>query len=280
MKIGRVILTHRQDVVLALKNFYFGAYSDFLVIGCNQLTVELSKFQQTDNFKMFGYIRSDFQEGLNGRQFIAWVEAAKRFPKIDAWVIHDYDVLAKVCDKEVFKHVSLGHYGCVGLPFPNWQPGLPSPVARDVFPFSRHYVSKDDKPSPDFCCREKYLIQKFPTSLDGISTVMSGYGDFLAIYRDDLLKLDDHQFSRLPGGLEQVPHTVLRYYNVQPVDFRAFFSLNISMDNVFYVPFKNTYDISHPVKFWPGINRPPFKVWCRRLIKLFLGQGYYARSRA
>ncbi len=270
MKLGRLILTHRQELILPIKEYYLsGGRTDFLVIAYNQATVDAGQFLETENFKLFPYLGKGLNGSILGQQFLVWKNAAKKYPEIDFWIAHDYDVLVKPADHEISKLVGSGEYAVIGQPFPNWQKGMKSKEsARDLFPFLRHYISEGDVKDKIFKTYEKVLIQNFPYSFEGVPTILSGNGDFIATSRENLLLLDDTKLEQFPvGGTEQIPHTVLRYYGIEAKDLRSYFSIRISLDNTTYVPFRNKFDFTHPVKFWPGVSDPGLILRLKKFIK-------------
>ncbi len=100
---------------------------------------------------------------------------------------------------------------------------------------------------------ETVLKNNFPVNFQNIPTVLTGYSDFIASFSRDLLLLDNPCLKDLKQtGIDQVAHTIFAYHKLKQVDLRQFFSAEISLDNDLYLPFKNSFDFSHPVKFWPS----------------------------
>ena len=252
MKIGRLILTHREDLILSIRDFYLKNRSEFLVIAYNQNSVRPEKFIETENFKLLPYFGKGLNGSIAGKQYYIWAQGAKAFPQIDAWVMHDYDVLCKPTDAEIFAHIPVGHYAGLGMPFYMWQEGISQPTTKDIYPFWYHYVSENVQPEITYFHIKDFLLKRFPLEVEKKETFMCGYGDWVAAYRSQLLLLDDPVLKELETiGSDSVPPTVFAYNGILPVDLRKYFSMYISFDNTLYVPFENKFDISHPVKFWP-----------------------------
>jgi len=272
MKLGRLILTHRQELILPIKDFYLtGGRTNFLVIAYNRLSVDATKFKEADNFKLMPYFGKELGGSAGGHQYFVWKEVAKSFPHIDAWVIHDYDLQAKPTDREIFSHLNPNEYGCIGMPFPIWQEGMTKSITANIFPFLRHFVSSDLPKNERHKRMEELLVKNFPIMHQGVPTIMTGYADIIAVLREHLLFFDQPSINNFEStGNEQIPATVLNYYKIKPVDLRKSFSCSISLDNTIYIPFNNKFDFSHPVKFWPGINKPSLLLRIKKTIKKLL----------
>ncbi len=146
MKLGRVVLTYRPDLIPALKEFYLGqGRTEFLVIAYNKQLVNPEEFKQEDNFKLEPYLGEKSGGNITGQQFFAWLAVVKNYPNIDAWVMHDYDLLVRPSDKEIFKHISKGGYASLGKPFANWQEGMTGNTTEDVFPYPYHIFPPEIK---------------------------------------------------------------------------------------------------------------------------------------
>lgn len=277
MRIGRLILTHRQDLVGAIKEIYLPARTGFLVIAYNQACVDPAQFSQTENFKLFPYTGPG--GSIAGHQYKVWKDVVKQFPGIDAWTIHDYDVLVKPADEDIFRHVKPGQYAALGLPFYNWQQGMPAQTTNDTFPYLSHYVDSISNKDSTFLGAEQVLKKAFPLYFQNIATIKTGYSDFFVGFSKDLILFDNPKLDIAEGGIDQVVHTVMAYHKIELVDLRQFYSMEISLDNTLYMPFENKFDISHTAKFWPQGNlRPGFKLALKRLIKLFVTSAKYRRS--
>src|SRR6185436_2055653 len=205
MKIGRIILTHRQDLIPDLKKFYLPSRTDFLVIAYDENAIKNpEQFAQEDNFKLVPYPTDPIVK-LDGLQFRVWVNVIKKFPQIEAWVVHDYDLIARPSDKEIFSRVGEKEYGMVGSPFPVWVPGIKQRF--DTYPFpqgDRYWCTR-----PGMRERFTALVEHFPAVVDGQKTFYGGYGDFLAARSEVFLLMDDPRLDPITvGGNEQVEHTV------------------------------------------------------------------------
>lgn len=252
MKIARLILTFREDLIPTLRDFYLGGNrTDFLVIAYNSSLVNADKFKTNDKFKLVPYTAPERNKlSISGLQYKVWVEVAKKFPEVEGWVIHDYDFCCKPKDSDLFSHIKEDEYGMIGRAFPVWKEGM-GETAIDTYPFpqSHRYWHVTDNPTDQEV--DALLMQTYPAVYGGVTTVMGGYSDFIVTTARNLLFLDDPVFSNLPGGLEQIPHSVWHKRNVKSVDFRKFYKMKVLMD-VLYVPFSEEYDMLNPVKFWPG----------------------------
>jgi len=281
MKHGRIITTHRQDLILAIKDFYLGSKTQFLVIAYNQDLVDPSKFIESENFKLVPYNAKRPDGRLSIRQWKVWPMAAALFPEIDFWVVHDYDVLCKPGDLDIASHVKPDEYGMVGKPIPLWQEGMPE-TNLDNLPFPSNYRFWKKKlktfPSQDIAEIEHFesvLKQSFPNRYDGVTTVLCGFGDFLATSAKNLSLLGDSRLASIQsGGIEQIPHSVFGHAGIRAVDLRQWYSMAISFDSTLSIPFKNNFDISHPVKYWPQGNKPGIKLKIKSLIKHLLRPGW------
>jgi hypothetical protein len=276
MKLGRIITCYREDLILQIKDFYLGGNrTDFLVVAYNEEHVDPSKFSQTENFKLVPYRGRDANGGFIIVQWKTWPKTAAMFPEIGFWVLHDYDVLCKPSDSDIQSHIKENEYAMLGSPIILWQEGMPE-EDMDCYPFARDYrYWKKVKFLPqDAASIEKFesvLKQNFPKIYKGIPTILCGYGDFLATSSKNLMLLADPRLEPISnGGIEQVPHSVFGYNGIRAVDLREYYSLNISMDNTLYAAFKNKFDISHSVKFWPQGNKPALKLRLKRFIKSML----------
>jgi hypothetical protein len=280
MNIGRIILTYRQDMILPLKKFYLDSgRTDFLVISYNEKLVDPTKFQQADNFKLEPYLGKGENGDISGQQFLAWVGPIKKYPEIQGWAIHDYDLLAKPDDIEIFQHLKPGQYGSLGKPFPIWQRGMSGETTQDLFPYPYHYISEDHKKEGDILYLENILLKSFKVKYQNIPTILTGYSDFIAAFSKDILLLSDSRLNELDhAGLEQAIHTVFACNGLEQVDFRKFFSTNISLDNTLYITFENDFDFSHPVKFWPGLEQITLKKKIKRFLKPILKGAKYSQS--
>ena len=276
MKIGRGILTHRQDMVPVLRDFYKDK-TDFLVVAYNSHSVAPAEFTQTDRFKLFPYFGKGKAGNVAGQQYLVWKDIAKQYPDIDAWVMHDYDVLVRPSDGAIFSHISEGMYATIGLPFAIWQKGMKGDTTTDPFPFNLlHYytprVSKDDT----FSKLEPVLLKEYPCVFEGVETIMTSYGDFIAANTKDVLRFDDPRLFDIPsGGAEQVPATVLTHAKLSAVDLRRFFKIKMTLDPSLFVDFDEQYDISHTVKFWPGSSvKPTLKQRLIRFLKPYVTKSF------
>lgn len=261
---------------MAIKDFYLGDKTDFLVIGYNDAYIDPKKFTQSKNFKMLPYKGTDKQGNLAVVQWRVWPALASQFPEIDFWVVHDYDVICKPTDRSIASHVEPNQYAMLGKPIPLWQPGMPEQDVADSFPFSPGYrfwkkVQMQPQVAADSEIFEGTLRKNFPNFFQGLPTILCGYGDILATYSKNLLLLSDPRLNPINrGGIEQVPHSVFGYFGLTAVDLRSWYSLHVSLDNTLYVSFNNKFDISHPVKYWPVGKQPGLKLKTKRLIKQLL----------
>jgi hypothetical protein len=277
MKLGRIILTFREDLIPVLKEYYLdGGRTDFLVIAYNPFEVDPSKFKEASNFRLTPYyekVETRVEKTVDGQQFRVWVKAAKEFPNIEGWVIHDYDLACKPDDKTVFSHVQGGEYGIIGKTIPVWQDGMKE-EKLDMFPFT--VEQKKFHKAEDFISQsvdslvDNVLMDSYPYFHQGVKTVLGGFGDFIAISRDSLLLLDDDKIKNITrGGNEQVPFTILAAHKVNAVDMRDFFSTKIFMDYT-YLSIDAPYDLLNPVKYWPHSKKPTLKASCKNAVKRFL----------
>lgn len=254
MKIGRLILTHREDLVLPIRDFYLDSdRTSFLVVAVNPNTVDVKKFAETDSFRLaeFAFPRPDGTVSMKSRNWRVWVEVAKKFPEIDAWVAHDYDFIAKPSDADIMSHVRPDEYAMIGTAFPVRQKGMGN-AKIDTYPFPQGWDYWHQTAHPDGLPVDTALFEFYPVFFQGIKTLVGGYGDFAAASRVNMLLLDDERLktAEILGG-EQIPHTVWRVRGVKPVDLRKFYKVNVLLD-VLYTPMSDAYDFQHPVKFWPG----------------------------
>lgn len=278
MKLGRLILTHREDLVHALKNFYLGQKrTDFLVIAHNWKTVDPRKFETGPNFKLVPYYGPSNDGNISGMQWRVWVDVAKQFSGVAGWVIHDYDFLCRPSDIDIFTHVQEDTYGMIGRAFPVWQEGMKDEDV-DTYPFPqdhRHWHNVGRGPIDIEV--DETLMNAYPYYYQGTKTVLGGYSDFLAVSSRNILLLDDVRIVSLKdvGGLEQVPHTVWSAKGITPVDMRQFYKTKVFMD-VIYIPDQAEYDMLNPIKYWPGTaldNKTRIKnlkMKLKRLVKSFI----------
>lgn len=279
MKLGRLILTYREDLIEPMRRFYLGeGRTKFLVIACNKKFVSPGVFKELENFKLVPYEGAGPGGNVPGFQHRVWLDVVKRFPETEAWVIHDYDLVARPSDQDVFGRIKEGEYAMIGRPFPVWQKGMSEVKDVDTYPFPqghKHWCvpRKGGKASKIFHTGKLFvlsrdldptywtLLEEFPVWFGGVKTFLGGYSDFLATHRKNLLLLDDVRLlAPGVGGHEQVPHTVFALNNVKPVDMRDFYKTKIKMDGQYLPPevFANSgYDFLHPVKFWPSVGVQP-----------------------
>ena len=252
MKIARLILTFREDLIPTLREFYVGGgRTDLLVIAYNSSLVNAEKFKTDDKFKLVPYVAPKRNSlSISGLQYKVWVDIAKKFPQVEGWVIHDYDFYCNPSDHEIFSHIHEDEYGMIGTAFPIWKEGMEE-VSIDTYPFpqSHRYWHVTDNPIDQEV--DALVMQTYPTTYGGVTTLMGGYSDFIVTSSKNLLLLDDPVFQNLPGGLEQVPHSVWHKRNIKAVDFRKFYKVKVLMD-VLYVSLSKDYDMLNPIKFWPG----------------------------
>ncbi len=274
MKFGRLILTFREDMIPRLKEYYLDSgRTDFLVVAYNSHTVDPSKFQEGSKFKMVPYFRSGYQlesKHVSGQQFRVWYNVAKEFPEIEGWVIHDYDLVCKPKDVEIFSTLSENEYASIGNPIPVWQEGMIESEI-DTYPFEQkqmnwHKATDAISKSADGII-DSVLMEAYPFYHQGIKTLLGGFGDFIATSSKNILLLDDHKIKNiLIGGTEQVPHTIFNAYHISPVDMRKHFSTKILMDYT-YLDLSQPYDLINPVKYWPKGNKPSSVVRFKNLLK-------------
>lgn len=262
MKLGRLILTHREDLINQLRDFYLvGERTDFLVIAYDATKkIDTKKFSQSDTFRIipFSYPEQKENPTMSGRQWRVWIEIAKKFPEIDSWVIHDYDFVTKPSDKEILSHLAPNDYGMIGAAFPVWKPGMAN-ANIDTYPFPQSHRYWHKTPTPAGALVDQTLLKEYPVSFQGIKTLVGGFSNFIASSRINILLLDDHKIdnSKLMG-VEQIPHTIWRARGVRPVDMRKFYKTKVLLD-VKYIPFSDEYDMLSPVEFWPGKSSPGAK---------------------
>ena len=280
MRLGRLILTHRQDLISSIKEFYLPSKTNFLVVGYNKKSVNANLFQENENFKMHGYQGNGPSGSLAGRQYVAWAEVARKYPEIDIWVMHDYDVLCKPTDAEMTKYLESGQYGVVGQPFASTKVARSKDEPKDVFPYFVKDLDKSIDISDNYAYWEKELLKLYPIYVHGIKSIFTGNGDLIVGHRDIFLFLEDEHIRSLDnGGAEQVPHTLFAYHGIRPLDLRKYFSIFFSLDNNIYASYNNSYDISHPVKFWSGGAKPSLKIVLKKFIAYLLRYNRVARSR-
>lgn len=280
-KLGRLILTDREDLIDQLKDFYAGTRTDFLVIVYNRETIDPSKFRTNDTFKLMPGERGN----ISDKQHKVWVEVAKHFPDIEAWVTHDYDFVCRPSDADIFRHIASDQYAMIGKAFPIWQEGMKN-TNVDIYPFPESYTNWGQQRTeiPDERDFHWFLPRHYPCEFQGVKTFMGGFGDFIATSRKNILLLDDPKLDVITeGGIEQVSHSIWQTYNINPVDMRNFYKVKVLMD-VVYIPMDESYDMLHPVKFWPGqkpgsgANRENLKYRIKKLIKQLIGyKGYRFR---
>lgn len=282
MKTGRLILTFREDVIPVLRKFYLdGNRTDFLVIAYNWATVSPSKFETSDRFKLVPYYAPRGTQSISGLQYKVWLDVAKQFPHIDAWVIHDYDFYCRPANAEISVHIGEKEYGMIGKAFPVWQKGMEkTPV--DTYPFPQSHEHWHQAGNSIDAEVDAILLKKYSTPFNNVKTFYGGYSDFLAVRREHLLLLDNPDFATVRGGLEVVPHTLWQKNGIQAVDMRRFFKMKVLMD-VLYLPVSHEYDMINPVKNWDSKAglRTMFangKLKLKKIIKRILGhQGWQNR---
>ncbi|GEM_PF-2243423 len=262
MRLGRLILTHREDLINYLHDFYLGTRTEFLVIAYNRVTVDPNKFNQSENFKLVPYYGTGEKYGqpggIGGQQYHVWVDVIKKFPEIGGWVIHDYDFIAKPSDAEIFSHLAQNEYAMPGRAFPVWQPGMKN-TNIDTYPFPQSHRYWHQNLNSEEILMHKILMDAYPVSFQGIQTVMGGSSDFIATSKANILLLDDQKINDPElEGAEQIPHTVWRARGVRPADMRKFYKMKVVFD-VQYIPFSDNYDMLNPVKYWPG-QKPNSKI--------------------
>ena len=267
MKIGRLILTYREDLINTLHDFYLGKRTNFLVIAYNRATVNPDKFEQSENFKLVPYYGSGGKYGqpggIGGQQYHVWVDVVKKFPEIDGWVIHDYDFIAKPSDADIFSHIAPNEYAMAGTAFPVLLPGMKI-TDIDTYPFPQSYQYWYQGFNPQKELIRKILMESYPVSSQGIQTIMGGSSDFIATSKVNILLLDDEKISDPElEGAEQIPHTIWRARGIKPVDMRKFYKMKVLLD-VQYIPFSDKYDMLNPVKYWPG-QKPSSKIVLQNL---------------
>ncbi len=260
MKFGRLILTHREDLINQLKDFYLGGKrTEFLVIACDATKVDTKKFSQNDTFHIVPFLFPGMDGAtMTGRQWRVWIEIAKNFPEIDSWVIHDYDFVAKPNDSEILSHLAPNEYAMIGAAFPVWRKGM-GYTKIDTYPFPQSHRYWHQNLTLDDTLVNNTLNSAFPVTFQGIKTVVGGFSDFIATSKTNILFLDDPKVNNPKlEGVEQIPHTIWRAMGVRPVDMRNFYKMKVLMD-VKYIPFSDEYDMLNPVKFWPGKSIPALR---------------------
>jgi hypothetical protein len=273
MKYGRLILTHRNDLINSLREYYLTSKrTDFLVITYNKDTVDPSAFTTSENFKFIPYFGDEKREvnHINGQQFHAWVTAVKAFPEITHWVIHDYDFICKSTDSDLFLHVRDNEYGMIGDPIPVWQKGMTEAGVR-MFPFPVQHKEwnwpTEETGAKEVANINQVLMEAFPYTFQGISTLLGGYSDLIVTTRENILLLDDPVLKKIPkGGGEQVPQTVFNAHNISSVDLSGFYKSKLVYDNS-YSTIDEPFEFIHPVKFWPEGIQPSLKVRLKNIVK-------------
>ncbi len=255
-KLGRLILADREDIIERLRDFYLEkGRTEFLAVAYNGETVNSQKFQESERFRLIPYKAFDGQVTIFGDRHRVWIEAAKKFPGIDGWVVHDYDFICRPRDEDIFSHIGPNEYGMVGKAFPMWQDGMRKEGEDfDTYPFpqSQRFWGKFSTAPTDEEV-ENALLNSYPFDFHGIKTILIGYSDFIAASRENILKLDEPRFATVYGGIERLPHTLWHAKGVSPVDMRQYCKVKVLMD-VVYIPMDESYDMLHPVKFWHGIS--------------------------
>jgi hypothetical protein len=213
---------------------------------------------------------------ISGLQYKVWIEVAKKFPKIRGWVVHDYDFYCGPKDSDLFSHVQENEYGMIGKAFPVWQKGM-GKTHVDTYPFpqSHEYWHRTNNSIDKEV--DSVLMRTYPVKYGSVTTLMGGYSDCIVTTSRNILLLDDPVFSNLPGGLEQVPHTVWATRNIESVDMRQFYTMRVLMD-VFYVPIDKKYDMLNPVKIWDIESGASFnmrfenlKMRAKKIVKRLIG---------
>lgn len=255
MRIGRLILTHREDLIPNLKDFYLPERTNFLVVAYDKSAVNPSKFMEGENFRLVPYdVHPEFK--LNGQQFRVWINVVKMFPQIEAWVVHDYDMIVKPSDKEIMSHIGEKQYGMIGTSFPVWVEGINEKYDTYPFPQGGRYWGE----RPGAFIRFKTLIEVYPTVVGKNRTFYAGYGDFLAARSEYFLLMEENPLIKqvVAGGCEQVPHTVWKAHGIKPVDMTRYYRTKIFLDGRYLSTrlFDSKYDLMHPMKFWPGGKKP------------------------
>jgi len=249
------------------------------VVAYNQFSVNPKGFEQFENFKLYPYLGKGAQGSIFGQMFLVWGDLAKTFPEIDFWIFHDYDVLVKPRDSEIFELVKPGNYGMIGKPFNYSLKTIEQSSAEALYPFPKKGLLYS-LGNANYKYLESELLKNYPVNQEGQNVVLTGYGDFLAAYSKDLLLFTNGNLKNLKnGGSEQAPHTVFGHCGIRPVDISEHFSCFVSVDNTLYGKFESNYDISHPVKFWPGLKPAPFKLRLKRMVKMFLSGASYSKVR-
>jgi hypothetical protein len=278
MTIGRIVLTHREDLIDMLKEYYLeSGRTKFLVISYHPTLVDPKKFPEGKNFKLVPFFRpgeKDGSQSIDGQQFRAWVTAVKAYPEITHWVAHDYDVVSKVSDDEIFSRVNDTQFAMIGEPIPIWQEGMVEANVR-TFPFPQKH--KDWHMPPDALSQSvvklmnRILMDAYPHYFQGIKTLLGGYGDIIATSSKNFLYLDDPILKNIKkGGGEQVPHTIFGAHGLSAVDLSKYYKVKMAYDNS-YSSLDEPYDFIHPVKFWPKGQKAPPLLLFKNLVKKFLG---------
>lgn len=265
-KLGRLILAHREGTIEQLRDFYLEqGRTEFLVIAYNRETVDPRKFQESENFHFIPYRAFDGQVSIFGDRHRVWIDAVKKFPDIDSWIVHDDDFICRPHDEDIFSHVGPNEYGMIGKAFPVWQEGMKKEGEDfDTYPFpqaQRFWGRFTTAPTDEEV--ENALLAAYPFDFHGIKTILAGYSDFIAASREDILKLEEPRFATVYGAIERLPHTLWHAKGVSPVDMRQYYKVKVLMD-VVYIPMNENYDMLHPVKFWRGTS-PDFPARIKNL---------------
>ncbi len=266
MKLARLIITFREDLIEELRRFYLDEKrTAFLVLACNKESIDISKFKEKDNFHLVYYFGPGPRGSISGLQYHVWLDVLKQFAGFDGWVIHDYDLVCQPTDQEIFSRLKADEYGMIGRAFPVWQPGM-GRTDIDTYPFPQghDYWCVDRRGGQANSSREdqvrKLLLDKFPTYFKNTKTFFGGYGDFLAATTDKLKLLEIPEIRAIKnGGVEQIVHSVLAAHNFSAVDMRRFYKMKIKLDGRYLAPklLFSDYELLHPLKFWPNAGRQP-----------------------
>lgn len=262
MKLARLIITFREDLIDELRRFYLDCgRTDFLVLACNRESVDISRLKESDNFRLVPYAGPGPKGSISGLQYHVWLEVIKKFPGFGGWVIHDYDLVCKPSDEEIFSKLKSDEYAMIGRTFPVWQKGM-KPAAVDTYPFPQgheYWCAMRGNAGENDGVR-RMLLEKFPVYFGGVKTFLGGYGDFLATATGNLLLLDLPEIRAVKrGGVEQIHHSVFAAKGITPVDMRQSYRAKIKLDGRYLSPgaLFGDRDFLHPVKFWPGVGRAP-----------------------
>ena len=276
--IGRIILTHREDLIEILKEYYLDSgRTNFLVISYKRDAVNPEKFKGHKGLYFIPFFNDEkslSSQDIAGQQFRAWVTAVRAFPMITHWVIHDYDVVCKVGDKEIMSLVNDEQFAMIGEPIPVWQEGMKD-IGLRTFPFPQRHQDwnkpKDALSKSVSNLISSVLMDAYPYYFQGIKTLLGGYGDVVATSSKNLLYLDDPKIKNIHlGGSEQVPHTIFNAHNIKAVDLSKHYKTKMIYDNS-YASLDEPYDFIHPVKFWPKGQKAPPLLLFKNLVKKFLG---------